>query len=133
MSNAEPVRVLAAVIRRDDGFLLCRRPSHKRHGDCWEFPGGKLEPGESLADAAARELLEELGVRVTSVGDVAYRSVDVGSPFVIEFTLVTIAGEPEPLEHSELRWTALPEAAAMDLAPADLEFVRSVLDGATRL
>src|SRR5690606_20769929 len=62
------IRVLAAVIRRDGRWLVCRRPAHKRHGGLWEFPGGKLEPGESLLEAATRELEEELAVRVTGVG-----------------------------------------------------------------
>ena len=49
-----PLRVIAAVIGRADTLLLCQRPPHKRHGGLWEFPGGKLEPGESDADAARR-------------------------------------------------------------------------------
>jgi 8-oxo-dGTP pyrophosphatase MutT (NUDIX family) len=62
-----PIRVLAAVIRRNDRFLLCRRPSWKRHGGLWEFPGGKLEPGETPLEAAARELAEECCLRATEL------------------------------------------------------------------
>jgi 8-oxo-dGTP diphosphatase len=127
------IRVLAAVIQREGRWLLCRRPPHKRHGGCWEFPGGKLEPGESLAAAAARELFEELAVHVTDVGDVLYRSIDAGSPFIIEFAAVIVSGEPLPLEHSDLRWALPGEAADMPLAPADAEFVRTVLAGRTPL
>jgi 8-oxo-dGTP diphosphatase len=127
--TSTPVRVLAAVIVHDGRWLLCRRPAHKRHGGCWEFPGGKLEPGEALAEAAARELMEELGVHVTAVGDVAYHRADAGSPFLIEFTPVTIAGEPQPLEHSELRWVRPREALDLPLAPADADFVCHVLEG----
>ena len=50
---------MAAVIERDGKLLVCRRPGHKRHGGLWEFPGGKLEPGETIVDAARRELDEE--------------------------------------------------------------------------
>jgi mutator protein MutT len=116
------IRVLAAVIRRDDRWLLCRRPAHKRHGGLWEFPGGKLEPGESLLDAARRELAEELGVRAMRVGDVRFARRDPGSVFVIEFVDVEIDGEPAALEHDEVRWVDAAELAALDLAPSDRAF-----------
>ena len=48
------MRVLAAVVRRDDRYLVCRRPAHKRHGGLWEFPGGKIHAGETLLGAARR-------------------------------------------------------------------------------
>jgi 8-oxo-dGTP pyrophosphatase MutT (NUDIX family) len=75
------VRVLAAVIRDADRYLVCLRPAHKRHGGLWEFPGGKLEPGETLFDAARRELKEELGVQVVAVEDLVFSTQDPGSPF----------------------------------------------------
>jgi 8-oxo-dGTP diphosphatase len=118
------IRVLAAVIRRGDRWLLCRRPAHKRHGGFWEFPGGKLEEGETLYDAAVRELAEELGVDVHEVGEVLFTARDPGSPFVIEFVDVVVAGEPRPLEHDEVMWATPPEAAALPLAPADRAFVQ---------
>jgi 8-oxo-dGTP diphosphatase len=120
------IPVLAAVISRAGRWLLCRRPAHKRHGGLWEFPGGKLEPGESSEDAARRELLEELAVAVVSVGDVIYAARDAGSAFVIHFTHVAISGEPQPLEHDEIRWVTPGEAHALPLAPADEAFVRAV-------
>jgi mutator protein MutT len=129
MAATPPIQVLAAVIQREDRWLLCRRPAHKRHGGCWEFPGGKLEAGESLAAAASRELMEELGVHVTAVGDVVYRRADVGSPFVIEFAHVDIAGEPLAIEHSEVRWVLPAEAPGLPLAPADRDFVAAALAG----
>jgi len=115
--------VLAAVIQRDDRYLVCRRPAHKRHGDLWEFPGGKLESGETHEDAARRELAEELGVDVQAVGNMLFAVADPGSEFVIEFVPVTIEGEPRCIEHSALRWLTLDELGELDLAPSDRRFV----------
>lgn len=115
--------MLAAVIRRGETYLICQRPAHKRHGGLWEFPGGKVEPGESVAQAAIREMGEELGVEVTSVGDVVYAVSDAGSPFVIEFAHIEIRGEPAALEHQALRWARLDEMDELQLAPSDRLFV----------
>lgn len=114
--------VLAAVIRRGDRYLLARRPRTKRHGGLWEFPGGKLEPGETWLDAARRELREELGVRVTRAGEPVYRRRDPASSFEIVFVEVEIEGEARAMEHEELRWVAAAEMAGLELAPADAAF-----------
>jgi len=71
--------VLAAVVQREDRFLICQRPAHKRHGGLWEFPGGKLEPGETHEHAARRELAEELDVAVRTVGRMLFSIADPGS------------------------------------------------------
>ena len=123
MVSKNPNPVLAAVIRRGNACLLAKRPAHKRHGGLWEFPGGKLEPGESWKEAAERELREELGVEVVTVGDPLYRRADTGSSFEIVFVEVEIAGEPRPLEHDELRWVALTGMRDLELAPTDRAFV----------
>jgi mutator protein MutT len=116
------VRVLAAVIRRQGRYLLCLRPSQKRHGGLWEFPGGKLEAKESLAQAARRELREELGVEVTGCGPLLFSHQEPESPFQIEFVPVEIAGEPQALEHPEVRWVSVEEMRDMRLAPSDRAF-----------
>lgn len=118
-----PVRVLAAVIRRGARYLLCQRPRQKRHGGLWEFPGGKLEPGETLPHAARRELAEELALEVMAAGDVVFRVPDPDSAFVIEFVPVEVHGEPRALEHEALAWVTLHEAATLALAPSDRAFV----------
>jgi mutator protein MutT len=126
-SASGDLAVLAAVIRRGRQYLVCRRPAGKRHGGLWEFPGGKLEPGESWLDAARRELAEELGVDVTSAGVPVCRRRDPGSRFVIAFVPVEIAGEPRPREHDAFRWVELEEIQHVELAPADRAFVRDCL------
>ena len=120
------IRVIAAVIRRDSTWLICKRPLHKRHGGLWEFPGGKIRDGESDFDAASRELGEELLVDVTGVGRLLFTTQDPGSAFSIEFVEVEIDGEPQAIEHSEIRWCRLSKLTSLPLAPADAKFVRTI-------
>src|SRR5690606_3172329 len=115
------IRVVASVIERGDRLLVCQRPAHKRHGAPWEFPGGKVEEGESDFDAVARELEEELGVRVLEVGGELFSMADPGSPFVIAFLPVEIEGEPRCLEHAALAWVTDEELLSLPLAPSDLQ------------
>lgn len=121
------VRVVAAVVERDGRLLLCRRPPGKRHAGLWEFPGGKLLPGESVAEAARRELAEELAVEVLSVGERLLELPDPGSPFVVEFHRVEAAGDPVALEHDGLAWVRPEDLAGMDLAPSDRAFAMHLL------
>lgn len=124
--DANPIRVVAAVVEREGRLLLCRRPAGKRHAGLWEFPGGKLHPGEPVADAARRELAEELGVEVLAVGERLLALADPGSVFVVEFYPVKIAGEPRALEHEALGWFTQEELADLELAPSDRAFAASI-------
>lgn len=121
--------MVAAVIRRDGRYLLGRRPLSKRHGGLWEFPGGKVLPGESRLDAARRELAEELGLEALCLGQLLHSASDPGSPFLIEFVEVEAAGEPSPHEHSEVGWYAAEELRELPLAPADALFADRLASG----
>ena len=126
--SAGPVRVIAAVVEREGRLLVCQRPPHKRHGGLWEFPGGKRERGETDADAARRELDEELGVagarcRSANGSPIA----DPGSPFLIAFVPVTVEGEPVCHEHTALAWATAAELTGYALAPSDRRFVEHLL------
>ena len=125
------IRVVAAVIERAGKLLVCQRPTHKRHGGLWEFPGGKTEPGEDDFAAVSRELREELDVDVVSVAAEAYRIEDHGSEFVIAFIPTVISGEPRPLEHQNLAWAGAHELTMIDLAPSDEAFVLHHLSSGT--
>jgi len=119
--------VLAAVVQRREKYLVCQRPVHKRHGGLWEFPGGKLEPGETNLDAAQRELAEELGVQALAVGSSLFSIADPGSEFLINFVPAVIDGEPRCLEHIDLKWMSLEDLALLQLAPSDRRFVEFLL------
>lgn len=123
------VRVVASVIEREGKFLICQRPSDKRHGGLWEFPGGKVENGESDFEAVQRELCEELGVEVIEVGPVRFSVSDPGSHFIIEFLLVSILGQPQCLEHAAVTWLREHELLELPLAPSDRQYVLHRLKG----
>jgi 8-oxo-dGTP pyrophosphatase MutT (NUDIX family) len=77
--------------------------------------------GESILDAVSRELLEELGVATVLVGDVVFAAQD--AEFLIQFVETKIDGQPESIEHSEIRWVTLVELRQLKLAPTDERFV----------
>lgn len=122
MRESPVVRVVAAVWWRGDRVLLAQRPAHKRHGGLWEFPGGKVEAGESDAEAIARELAEELAVQVLTVGAALAVHRDPGSAFEVAFLPVTAAGEPEAREHAAVAFCCLDEVSRIPLAPSDRAF-----------
>ncbi|MDO7867632.1 (deoxy)nucleoside triphosphate pyrophosphohydrolase [Nocardioides jiangxiensis] len=140
MPTPEPVRrhvaVVGAVIVRD-GLVLCARRGPGSQAGLWEFPGGKVEAGESPTEALAREVREELGCAVT-VGDEvtttthAYEAVTVtlttywcslaATPDATHATVL----EPIPHEHAELAWLAPAELDRLAWAPADIPAVELV-------
>ena len=122
---SEPVRVAAALTVRQGRFLICRRPMHKARGGLWEFPGGKLEPGESAAQALIRECREELAIEVTP-GPVYMRLTHEYPDLTVELILLQVdefAGTPLLLEHSELRWISVEEIGDFRFCPADREIL----------
>ena len=115
------IEVVAALIYAGDRILICRRPMGKAQGGLWEFPGGKIEPGETGAQALARECREELDVRL----DVGEALADVVQDYPgkrVHLTLYAAkiaAGEPRKLEHSDIRWVPVEQIETYDLCPAD--------------
>lgn len=121
------IDVVGAVIQNATGAILCAlRPPGKSQGGLWEFPGGKIEPGESPAEALQREIAEELGCLI-QVGD---QVADILHPYPnLQVRLITLRaeilqGEPRPREHAELRWVQPTALAQLEWAPADLPTVR---------
>ena len=127
-SGKPPVPVVAAVITDERGrVLLARRPPHKSLGLKWEFPGGKVEPGETPEAALARELHEELGIAIEGIGPLPRFRHDYGFVVIdmIPLRCRLAAGSPPPCahEHVALAWAELSELDGYDLAPADLPVV----------
>ena len=118
-------QVVAALIRQNNRFLICRRPAHKTRGLLWEFVGGKVEKGETKQQALMRECMEELAVKVR-VDDVYMQLVHEYPDMTVELTLFNAAiveGEPQLLEHSEIRYISVDEIDRFDFCPADVEIL----------
>jgi 8-oxo-dGTP diphosphatase len=129
-------RVVAALILRGDGpnreVFICQRRPDQAMGLKWEFPGGKVEPGETSEQALARELHEELGIaaaigpHVTTVRH-TYRN---GSAIEIEFFAVhSFEGELVNLIFQQMQWTAIARLPEFDFLAADLTLIRDLADG----
>lgn len=113
--------VVAALIWDGDRFMACQRPAHKARGLLWEFVGGKVEPGESRADALVRECREELDITV-AVGEVFMEVLHEYPDLTVRLTLfnaVIASGTPRLLEHNDLRWITVDEIDTLPFCPAD--------------
>ena len=124
------IEVVGGIIRRGDKYLLGKRPVGKSQGGHWEFIGGKIEPGETPAQALARECREELALDI--VNERIRTSVTHAYPDrTIHLTLIDCEPapgyEPTALEHDALGWFAPSEMTALDFCPADAELVPVVL------
>ena len=127
------IDVVCGVIEDAEGrFLACLRPQGKHLGGLWEFPGGKVEPGESSVDALIRELLEELSVEV-EVGQALSPVVwayDERTIRLLPFRCGIIAGDLHATEHEELLWCSPENFHTLPWADADLPILREIASGA---
>ncbi len=119
--------VVAAAIECDGRYLAARRTKPDWAAGRWEFPGGKVEPGETEEQALVREIREELGVDIE-----VKRRIPGEWPLHDDLVLhlyaaTLIAGEPAPLEqHDEIRWVTPSEFDGIDWLPSDVDAVRSL-------
>jgi 8-oxo-dGTP diphosphatase len=115
--------VVGAAIVRDGRVLAARRTRPPQAAGRWEFPGGKVEPGESAEEALVREIHEELGCEVAVDGWLP-GSVPVGERHVLTVAFVSlVAGEPVPSEHDAVRWLRPAELEAVDWLDPDRPFL----------
>ncbi len=119
------IAVVAGLIVRDGKLLIARRPSGKHMANRWEFPGGKIERGETPERALERELSEELGVR-TETGRVyhviahSYPEKDV---LLLFYRCRLTEGEPEAIEEAEVRWIGENQLRDFEWAEADAPLI----------
>ncbi len=120
--------VAAAVIERAGEFLLAQRPEGKPYPGYWEFPGGKIEPGEEPQLALVRELREELGIQVRAATPwitrvYAYTHATVRLHF---FRVTSWDGEPQPLEDQAIRWQRVEAPDVAPMLPANAPVLASL-------
>ena len=125
---------MAALIWDRDKFLICQRPENKARPLLWEFAGGKVEPGETKAQALVRECQEELAVTL-SVGEVFMDVVHAYPDTVVHLTVfnaVIVQGEPQKLEHHDIRWITIDEIPAYEFCPADVVILEQLIENSTQ-
>ena len=122
----------AALIDPDGRVLICQRPEGKTMSGLWEFPGGKVEDGETPEAALIRELGEELGIEVGArcLAPLSFVSHDYGDFHLLMPLFVTRKwdGIPRPLERQELKWVTPREIGGYPMPPADLPLVAALTD-----
>jgi 8-oxo-dGTP diphosphatase len=121
--------VTAAVLRDAEGrVLLAQRTAGREHAGCWEFPGGKLEPGETVVDGLRRELVEELGITIGASRPLIALPWRVGgADLLLEVREVDdYAGTPRGCEGQSLQWQTLGQLGTLSMPPADLPVVAAL-------
>jgi 8-oxo-dGTP diphosphatase len=130
MPEERALRVAAAVVWREGRILMTRRPPGGPLGLRWEFPGGKLEPGESVAEALVRELREELGVEAEAHETLAVETYRYEHGLAVELhflrcTLVSTSLSTGPEVH-ELRWVRPADVDPAEVLDADRGFLAAL-------
>ena len=134
MRPAQPILfVVAAALTDGQGRVLVQqRAPHRSMPGLWEFPGGKVEPGETPEQALSRELDEELGVQVdpAALAPVAFASEPLGEKhlLLLLYSAQRWRGDPRPLDASGIRWMTVDAMRDLDMPPADVPLVERLAD-----
>lgn len=121
-------QVTAAIIKNNDKYLICQRSFDDECGLLWEFPGGKLEEGETLEECIIREIKEELELDI-QIQDIFTTSIYHYDQKEIHFTVynaLIVSGKMKLNVHNDARWVGLEDLQHYDFMPADIEFVEKL-------
>ena len=123
-----PIAVVAAVIERDDAFLLTLRPEGTHLAGHWEFPGGKVHDSETHAEALRREIFEELDA-VAIVGELVHTVTHAYPEKTVQlfFYKCDLDGEAKPMMGQQMRWIARSELSALPFPEADRDLISQLI------
>jgi 8-oxo-dGTP diphosphatase len=127
--NTVSIVVVAAVVEKDDAFLVTRRPEGVHLAGLWEFPGGKIDPPESHVDALRREMREELDTDV-DVQDLVFHTTHAYPERTVAlfFYNCVLQQTPRPLLGQEMRWVKRADLSTLGFPPADEELIRRLAE-----
>jgi len=120
--------VVAALVREEGRILMSRRRADQAMPNLWEFPGGKVEPGEHPEAALVRELREELGCGITVDGihEVVFHAYPDFDLYMLVYASRITEGRPRAVDVAEVAWVSPAALPAMDLLPADYPLARKL-------
>jgi 8-oxo-dGTP diphosphatase len=134
MKKQTRVRVVAGIIGKDGKVLIAKRRAGDKLGGKWEFPGGKVDEGETPEEALKRELLEELGIETetgrflcSSFYDYSHLSVEL-----LAYHVRHVSGEVIPHVHDEIRWVRPEKLSGYEFPEANIPVIKAILDEAGR-
>lgn len=126
--SKKDIQVVGAVVLKDEKILCAQRGDRGSLAGMWEFPGGKIEPGESARDALVREITEELECQVNVGREITttVHEYDFGIVSLTTFYCELVGGEPVLTEHAAVQWLPPEELHQLDWAPADIPAIRII-------
>jgi 8-oxo-dGTP diphosphatase len=124
--------VVAALVRQGARVLMSRRRADQAMPNLWEFPGGKVEPGEGPVAALAREVREELGceIEVGAIHEVVFHAYPEFDLVMLVYAATIVGGTPRAVEVAEVAWVEATRISSLDLLPADAPLALALARGA---
>lgn len=124
------IEVVAAILKKDNKILIARKKQGKSLAGYWEFPGGKIEKGETPEESLKRELMEEMNIKIEMLEYVGESIYDYGNNTVINlkgFLAEIIEGDITLIDHDKYLWVTVDEAKSYKLAPADIPLLEKLI------
>lgn len=120
------INVVAAILEKEDKILIAKKRKGKPLAGLWEFPGGKVEEGETLEKALIRELKEEMDIEIEIKDYIGESVYDYGEDIIVSlkgYTAVIKSGNIKLSDHDEYKWVSLDEIHNYNIAPADITLI----------